>query len=283
MKVYVDLDIFIYKVVARLQPNYYWVGDKFFNSKKEAIIIANEDDEIIKQECLEAPWRVPYVVKEVITKLEDKINTVTEGKGKIFYFLSGDNNFRKQLSADYKANRPVKPFYTKYVKECLREYCKAISQEGLEADDMMSLAAEMDLANSLIVSTDKDLLNIPTRHYNPDTGKVKLVSPELGLRTFLKQVVTGDSVDNIRGVKGLGSVAAKNIVDNLYKLDWDTFIKDLDAYCYTKETPYLRSDVELDATLLDVGLFYTRKLQLDFPEVARENFRSAWKVLRGLK
>lgn len=287
MKVYVDLDIFIYKVIASLQPSYYWVGLEHFKTKKEATQFCNENSieltEIVKQECIEPPWRVSYAIKRVIENLEEKIHKVTGNKTEsITYFLSGDNNFRKEVDIEYKAQRPEKPFYTAYVKECLYEHCNAISCPGLEADDLLALAAEQDLENSLIVSIDKDLLNIPTNHYNPDTQAICTIEHIDGFYSFLKQCVTGDTVDNIKGIAGMGPRAADAILDSMDGCNWEVFLEALETHCNEKGKEFNRQRVETDATLLDVGLYWSRKLKLPIPELALPLFKEAWKVVKGL-
>jgi 5'-3' exonuclease len=87
----------------------------------------------------------------------------------------------------------------------------------LEADDVLGL--NMDDA-SVIASIDKDLLQIPGKHYNWKLDSFFDVTPIEGLRSFYQQVLSGDPADNIKGCKGIGPKKAKEIIGELEDADW---------------------------------------------------------------
>lgn len=127
-------------------------------------------------------------------------------------------NFRKALYADYKRNRNprAKPIGLGHAKKYLTERYGAKTKDTLEADDVLGILATMKHPpeeKRIIVTIDKDLLQIPGRHFNPKTEQKRMVTPEQGDRMFFMQCLTGDSVDNYPGLKGCGPKGAEKILE----------------------------------------------------------------------
>ena len=53
---------------------------------------------------------------------------------------------------------------------------------------------------------------VPGHHYNPTKKEKYWISEEEGIRNFYKQILTGDTVDNIKGLKGIGPKKAEKIL-----------------------------------------------------------------------
>lgn len=135
----------------------------------------------------------------------------------VLVFLSPSTTFRHDVAftKEYKGNRKdaPKPVYYHQIKEYLIEEYGAIIGERVEADDLMGMAQTTD---SVICSNDKDMLQIPGRHYNftKDVEEAySLVDPYAGDRWFFVQLLAGDSTDNIQGIPGTGVKKAEKIVD----------------------------------------------------------------------
>jgi 5'-3' exonuclease len=137
-------------------------------------------------------------------------------------------NYRKRLHKDYKANRPKeKPLgYADCVRriqsrrfddDMLSENLHNTSIKRLEGDDVAGILAttpHMVMSGPrVIVSGDKDLLQVPGYHVKPISGDVVLVSKEAGFRMHMLQTLTGDSSDNYKGCPGIGEVRANKILD----------------------------------------------------------------------
>jgi len=60
------------------------------------------------------------------------------------------------------------------------------------------------------------------------------VTKEEGTRFFYQQMITGDTSDNILGIRGLGKVKASKLLKDTARKDWDNMIIDL----YIKEFGY---------------------------------------------
>lgn len=125
-------------------------------------------------------------------------------------YLTGSNNFRKAIYPDYKANRKAdKPKHFKALKDYMINFEQAILEEDQEADDAMGIN---QTDSTIICSIDKDLLMIPGKHYNFVKEKFTTVTEEEGLYTFYKQLLTGDSTDNIPGLPKVGPKTAEKLL-----------------------------------------------------------------------
>ena len=155
------------------------------------------------------------------------INQMLEVTGADTYkiYLTGKGNFRYKVREDYKANRKGadKPVHYQLVRDYLVKKFKAQVVDGIEADDALALGQQSDTA---IASIDKDLLMVEGRHYNYGKCTWQDVTAKQGEYFFYKQMLTGDRVDNITGIRGLGEKKASKLLDTTPRKDWDeTIIK----------------------------------------------------------
>lgn len=138
--------------------------------------------------------------------------------------------FRDDLSAEYKANRTPMPSDLAEQVPLVHAACEAmgvpnLTVEGFEADDVLgTLAVKAHVAgfDVGIVTGDKDFFQLVTgglRIFNPkDEGTwfdAEGVVAKFGVRP--DQVVDilalmGDSVDNIKGVPGIGEKGARELI-----------------------------------------------------------------------
>lgn len=133
-------------------------------------------------------------------------------------FLSPSSTFRHDLSPTYKAHRKKrdKPAWLSEVRAFLGERFESVTQPNIEADDSLGIYQTcVDDDATVIVTVDKDLLQIPGRMYNPVKDTHHITTPEEGYQLFLTQWLTGDSVDGYPGLKGVGpKKAAAFLEDN---------------------------------------------------------------------
>jgi DNA polymerase-1 len=145
--------------------------------------------------------------------------------------------FRDALAADYKANRAPMPSDLAEQVPLVREACEALGVPiltfaGFEADDVIGTLAKQAQTAGLgvaIVTSDKDfyqLVGDGIRVYNPrDEGlwfDAAGVVEKFGVRP--DQVVDvlalmGDSIDNIKGVPGIGEKGARELISTHGTLD----------------------------------------------------------------
>ena len=157
--------------------------------------------------------------EDAIAAMDQTIYSILEKVNcdyQIFYLSDSQNNFRKIIDPEYKANRGPKPKHYKILKNhIINVWCAEIA-EGMEADDAMSLnCINTEEHQSILISIDKDLLQIPGQHYNFVKDEWTEVSEFLGKYNFYFQMLTGDPVDNVKGLKGIGKVKAEKILKDV--------------------------------------------------------------------
>jgi DNA polymerase-1 len=147
---------------------------------------------------------IETTVVDLIEAVKDKLKAE-----RTIVALSDDANFRKAIYASYKANRSPrrKPIGLRHAKKVIAEKFETRVRPQLEADDVLGIIGTMETKPNekrVIVTIDKDLLQIPGRHFNPDKNDKRVVTPEQGDVMFFSQCLTGDSTDNYPGCKGVG-------------------------------------------------------------------------------
>jgi len=239
----IDGDILVYSVANACESRWYEIEDPetgFINNYKGKLDV--------KKHC---PWvdtttLVPNrscVGEEVAVKItRDMINSWsrklgTAGYGYRMFLTDSDinNNFRKKLCPSYKENRKglIKPILYQFMRDHLMDKYEGEMVTGYEADDALGIAQD---AESVIVSKDKDLLQVPGNHYNITSGKLivatnkgsltlkrdKAGKPRLtgtGFKFFCAQMLLGDGVDNIKGINRYGPVKVHGLLSKLRSKD----------------------------------------------------------------
>ncbi len=154
-------------------------------------------------------------------------------------FLTGRNNFRKEIYPEYKANRKdkPKPIHLQGVRDFLIHQWFAVVTEGCEADDYLGINQTEE---TICCSIDKDLLQLPGRHYNWVKSEYYDQSYIGGIKHFYLQLLQGDRGDNIPGIDGIGPKKAERFLEGvsnekemytialeLYKGDVDTMHRNM--------------------------------------------------------
>jgi DNA polymerase-1 len=163
------------------------------------------------------------------------VNQIIEDSGCTEYniYLTPKTTFRNKVRDDYKNNRKgkPKPVHIKAIRDYLINTYKAKVVDNIEADDALGLSQN---PYTIIASIDKDLLMCEGKHYNFVKKDFTDVTKEEGTRFFYQQMITGDTSDNILGIRGLGKVKASKLLKDTARKDWDNMIIDL----YIKEFGY---------------------------------------------
>jgi DNA polymerase I len=189
--------------------------------------------------------------------------------------------FRDDLSAQYKANRaPMPPDLVEQVP-LVREACAALgvpvlTAEGFEADDVigtLALKAAAEGYDVAIVTGDKDFFQLVggrIRVFNPrDEGTwydAAGVVEKFGVppdKVVDVLALTGDAVDNVKGVPGIGDKGARDLITQFGSLDAllegaagvqqkryrEALLTGADAARASRELVTIRSDVPIDRGL----------------------------------
>lgn len=181
-----------------------------------------------------APEKTLQQVLQDCNKLVWNLLTETKATQYIgFLGVKGSGTFRHQLYTAYKANRKTSnPPYFRECRKHLIDFWKFIfTPEELEVDDCLVITKNRqpkskDLQVTL-VSPDKDILQLEGRHFNPRTFSWvdRTFLHEECIYLFWKDMLTGQSGDNIQGIPGMGEITAKNYLKPLS----ESRITDLDV------------------------------------------------------
>ncbi|MFC1709532.1 DNA polymerase I [Candidatus Omnitrophota bacterium] len=154
-------------------------------------------------------------------------------------FDVGKPTFRKEKFKDYKIQRKPMPDDLKtqipLIKDVVSAYnLKIVEKEGFEADDVIAAFTHRAKKRGLkvvVVTSDKDMLQLvngDVKVYNPYKGEgmyfgAKEVEEQFGVKP--ENIIdllslTGDSVDNVPGVKGIGEKTARNLIQEFHNIDF---------------------------------------------------------------
>ena len=197
---------------------------EFFKENDSAEIIDRE--KIVECEPIEFALRgvkmtiqacINDAKRELVKALPEAVNSHPA----VTLLLSGPGNFRDDIATikPYKGNRDPahKPVYYQQIRDYLCDWWGAKVIEGHEADDECSIIAhqsrEAGSQDYVVCTIDKDLDQIPGYHYDYMKKVFYEVTEEEGNFLFWKQVLCGDSTDNIQGLYRVGDKAASKYLN----------------------------------------------------------------------
>jgi len=159
-----------------------------------------------------------------------------------FVAIKGKGNFRMDIDPQYKAQRPSLEEEQRRRLNMIAQYAielGAISCDGWEADDQVvawAWEAQQEDTPWIIAGIDKDLLQFPGTHFNyggskdkplDEDKKWKFITQEEGDYRFACQLLTGDTTDNIFGIKGIGPKKAEKALAGLNRKEMMTKVIEL--------------------------------------------------------
>lgn len=167
-------------------------------------------------------------LEEYKDRIDDILSTIIHDTKSTHYkaFLEskGNNTFRKILNRLYKANRVSKDLPANFIeiKDYIIETYNPFLSVGVETDDSIVSTIKYvqqvyPLTDIVIAANDKDYLTVPITYYDLYHGRIgdiKVVSKDEAEYNFYKQLLMGDSVDNVKGIKGIGPKGASKVLDN---------------------------------------------------------------------
>ena len=171
---------------------------------------------------LHIPWSDERAVRAAIDRTINKLMEDVQATEYVMCLSDKNNNFRKDVLPEYKANRKGnrKPYCYGTMYEEWLEYNETVVMPNLEADDVMGiLATDKDYrpdCKKIICSIDKDMNTIPCWLYNWDNmeEETKVTQKSANLN-FYTQVLTGDTVDNYKGCPTIGPKKAEAALENV--------------------------------------------------------------------
>lgn len=196
MKAYIDMDLVAYRCAASCEPT------KSKPEREPLDLAIRRTDELMYRILTD-------------TQCDDYLG-----------WLSAQENFRKVLWPEYKANRKDKrePEYLQTVREFLVNEWKAKLAVGYEADDAIGIAWD---GTGVVCSIDKDLKQLPGRHYNFVTYQWDELSDVQAEHHFWCLMLIGDRSDNVPGIPGIGNAKAPRFLSGYPRSEWRMAVKDL--------------------------------------------------------
>ena len=199
--VLIDADILVYKYGHACTDKVQWTP--------ESEVVSWTDLEAAKELIVD---KVRYIMEDLW------VNQVT------IVLSPFKKNFRHDLYPEYKANRGPSPAFVHPLRRFIQErysqvYCAHIpgSTVMLEADDILGCLQDGD--DTVIATIDKDLLQIEGWNYNLNSGKLTWVTRDMGNKWLFMQALMGDSVDNYKGIPGIGPKKAEKILKDAVTFD----------------------------------------------------------------
>jgi len=178
-------------------------------------------------ELVDEMWTEPLA--NVLHTVKKRIESILENTRATSFrgFLTGGDQFRKEIYPAYKANRKSpRPVYYDEIREYMITQHGAEVIDVYEADDALATCQK---DTTVICTIDKDLLQVPGTHYNYDTGehievegfgtlalsKDKKTLKGTGLKFYHAQMLMGDGTDNIKGVPKMGPKGTYDLLNRV--------------------------------------------------------------------
>ena len=246
-----------------------WGDMKEFEYKKEAL---NHLDKVVpgkhsRQEGEDySLWPevdlqpVSYALQNVKTSVNKALEACHCNEFDAKLFLSGKTNFRDRIAVTkpYKGSRDRthRPTHEKAIREYMLKNYDCQEAEDEEADDLLGIwQTKVGPEDSVIISLDKDLDQIPGFKYNFMHDINYCVSDTEARIAFYTQLLTGDSTDDIVGLPGIGPGKAKKALHGLTteeellaeccrmyqihsgKEDWQTYMREMGQLLWIRRVP----------------------------------------------
>lgn len=198
MKAIIDADILTYQIAALSERRIDW-GDG-----EESVALSSHTD----------------VHEQLRFRIDEISKTLAVPTHAMLFAFSCPTKkyFRHTLWPEYKAHRKGRPPLVNLpeTRRYVFENFNCMSIDNLEADDVIGIMADTYGNNAVVVSSDKDLNQIPGPHINPsrlEDGMYTVTEHEAE-RWHMMQTLMGDSTDNYPGCPGIGKVKAGKIIES---------------------------------------------------------------------
>ena len=175
---------------------------------------------------------------------DDLLNNIEQGAAcdSYSYHLSGQGNFRKDLKqgfTKYKGKRKEKPELYEFLRNYVLKQYDCISVPLFEADDTAAIEASNLRKEGKIytlITVDKDWQQVGGIWYNISYGSVKAISLNDGIKFFHRQLLIGDTVDNIPGLRSVGPKKADKALEGQTLLQEIETIEDMYKKVYKESS-----------------------------------------------
>ncbi len=199
------------KIAGKRMQNYLQDNPQLEVIEKERRIIPDTEENAIAA----VRTKLFSIEKEVREHYQTEFTRITT-------ILSGPGNYRESLATrfPYKGNRDPthKPYWYQAIRNYITGSWGGIVVSGREADDECSIVArkEMVSGNDYVIATiDKDLDQIPGKHFNYLKRVFYAVTDSESKEFFWQQCLSGDATDGIPGCWKLGPERARKLLQSI--------------------------------------------------------------------
>lgn len=247
----IDADIVVYRAALTSTKTVNW-GHDLYTQTADLKQAAQKMDSDIRE------WMAKFKATDVIVALSDPVR---------------GNNWRRKVLPSYKNNRTNqgKPIIFHQCREHLEQTYRTEQFKGLEGDDVLGLFATGGSKGDrrIMVSSDKDLLNVPGELYNPGHPERDVVQtgPFRAAHNHAVQTLTGDPVDGYKGCPGVGKIGAERLLADapLEKL-WPLIVRRYEKAGLTEDDALVQARV---AHILVAGDYNRKTGEVKLWEPAR--------------
>lgn len=212
-----------------------WTNHKVFEYKKEALTHLDKvcpglhsreegvDYSLWPETDLQPLSHALQNVKTLMGRILEEIQC-TDFDVKMYLSPASGGTFRHRLATTrvYKGNRDRshRPTYEKEIRDFITKTWDTTVAEDEEADDLLAIAqTKYGPEDSVIVSLDKDLDQVPGLKYNFLHDIKYNVTEEAAYTNLHMQIMTGDSTDNIPGLPKIGPAKAAKALHGINDRD----------------------------------------------------------------
>jgi len=203
------------------------------------------------------------------THVKSFINTIEKNSGcttsiKFFQNL-GHKNFRNEILPEYKGHRTTAEAVALWKPTILEAFKEVggVALNYIESDDAISVVANVLKPDEIvIISSDKDMIQVPGTHYNPFKSNIaweerwQKITRAVAERFFWEQVLTGDPTDmpsSMCGIEKCGPKTAKKLISDI-----DLPILQIIGDAYTKKYGAKEGFIRANRTFKMVRLLKNR-------------------------
>lgn len=228
MKCLIDSDLLVYEIANCGQFTDEVTGELVVREFDYVASLLDDKIREIEALCWATEPSVLYLTGD--RKLTKSVNKKRKHEGQEPIEFVPNFRFEVAKKKEYKGTRKQdKPFHYNNIREYMLANYECIIAEGMEADDMIcvELIRSGDKLDVICCSRDKDLRMVPGLHFGWECGRQPQFGPRrvdfigeislskdrktvkgTGIKFFYSQLITGDNVDNIPGLRGAGAVLA---------------------------------------------------------------------------
>jgi len=167
-----------------------------------------------------AEWK--RTVQEAKVRIDELVMSISDSvfvdQPKVKIAVKGEGNFRYDILPTYKGDRQRdedRQWRLNELRDHLIKEHDAVQAHGQEPDDLLAQWAHQCEDPFAICSIDKDLLTVPGIHFNIGKNIIEHVDNDRADYLFMQQLLTGDRVDCIPGLAGIGPAKSARLLEGI--------------------------------------------------------------------